>query len=62
MEEPVGPGALPAPGRTVITETAVAKVAAIAARSVPGVFALGAGTAQLLRRPAGQVIGHLVDA
>jgi uncharacterized alkaline shock family protein YloU len=48
MEEPAGPGALPAPGRTVITETAVAKVAAIAARSVPGVFALGAGTARAL--------------
>jgi uncharacterized alkaline shock family protein YloU len=48
MEEPAGPGALPAPGRTVITETAVAKVAAIAARSVPGVFALGGGTARAL--------------
>jgi uncharacterized alkaline shock family protein YloU len=48
MEEPVGPGALPAPGRTVIAETAVAKVAAIAARSVPGVFALGTGAARAL--------------
>lgn len=48
MEEPVGPGALPAPGRTVIAETAVAKVAAIAARAVPGVFALGAGSARAL--------------
>lgn len=32
-----------APGRTVIAETAVAKVAAIAARSVQGVYALGTG-------------------
>ncbi|MCG2624590.1 Asp23/Gls24 family envelope stress response protein [Arthrobacter sp. I2-34] len=48
MEEPAGPGALPAPGRTVIAETAVAKVAAIAARAVPGVFALGAGSARAL--------------
>jgi uncharacterized alkaline shock family protein YloU len=48
MEEPAGPGALPAPGRTVIAETAVARVAAIAARSVPGVFALGTGTGRAL--------------
>ena len=32
-----------APGRTVIAEAAVAKVAAIAARSVQGVYALGTG-------------------
>jgi uncharacterized alkaline shock family protein YloU len=30
-------------GRTVITEAAVAKVAGIAARSVPGVYSLGSG-------------------
>ncbi len=35
-------------GRTVISETAVAKVAAIAARSVHGVHALGSGAARSL--------------
>ena len=33
--------AAPGHGRTVISETAVAKVAGIAARSVPGVYSLG---------------------
>jgi uncharacterized alkaline shock family protein YloU len=37
-----------APGRTTISETAVAKVAAVAARSVSGVYALGSGTARAL--------------
>jgi hypothetical protein len=55
----------------VVLATLVAAVAlaALAATTVigggPGIAAglvLGVGTAQLLRRPAGQVIGHLVDA
>lgn len=37
-----------ASGRTTISETAVAKVAAIAARKVPGVYALGSGTGRAL--------------
>jgi uncharacterized alkaline shock family protein YloU len=41
-------GLVPAPGRTVIADTAVAKVAAIAARSVQGVWALGSGTGRAL--------------
>jgi uncharacterized alkaline shock family protein YloU len=49
-----GPGAeLPAvapmgSGRTVISEAAVAKVAGIAARSVPGVYSLGSGPSRAL--------------
>ncbi|MET4093561.1 Asp23/Gls24 family envelope stress response protein [Arthrobacter sp. UYCu712] len=35
------PPAAPSGGRTVISEAAVAKVAGIAARSVPGVYSLG---------------------
>jgi uncharacterized alkaline shock family protein YloU len=35
-------------GRTVISEAAVAKVAAIAARSVPGVYSLGTGASRAL--------------
>jgi uncharacterized alkaline shock family protein YloU len=35
-------------GRTVISETAVAKVAGIAARSVPGVYSLGSGPSRAL--------------
>ena len=55
----------------VVLAALVAAVAlsALAANAVigggPGIAAglvLGVGTAQLLRRPAGQVIGHLVDA
>jgi uncharacterized alkaline shock family protein YloU len=40
----------PAPGhgRTVISETAVAKVAGIAARAVPGVYSLGSGSSRAL--------------
>jgi uncharacterized alkaline shock family protein YloU len=39
------PVPVPAPGlgRTVISETAVAKVAGLAARAVPGVYSLGSG-------------------
>ena len=39
---------LPGTGRTVISETAVAKVAGIAARSVPGVYSLGSGPSRAL--------------
>ncbi|MDQ0635625.1 putative alkaline shock family protein YloU [Arthrobacter pascens] len=44
------PAPLPVPeqGRTVISETAVAKVAGIAARSVPGVYSLGSGSSRAL--------------
>ena len=35
-------------GRTVISETAVAKVAGIAARAVPGVYSLGSGPSRAL--------------
>jgi uncharacterized alkaline shock family protein YloU len=47
-------GAVPVPvpvpglGRTVISETAVAKVAGIAARAVPGVYSLGSGPSRAL--------------
>ncbi len=41
-------------GKTTISETAVAKVAAIAARNVPGVYSLGTGT--------GRALGALRDA
>ncbi|MCC3275730.1 MULTISPECIES: Asp23/Gls24 family envelope stress response protein [unclassified Arthrobacter] len=41
-------------GRTAISEQAVAKVAAIAARAVPGVFALG--------NPTGRALGAVRDA
>lgn len=40
----IAPGSL---GRTIISETAVAKVAGIAARSVPGVYSLGSGSRAL---------------
>lgn len=44
--------AVPAPasalGRTVISEAAVAKVAGIAARAVPGVYSLGSGPSRAL--------------
>jgi uncharacterized alkaline shock family protein YloU len=35
-------------GRTVISETAVAKVAGIAARAVPGVYSLGTGSSRAI--------------
>jgi uncharacterized alkaline shock family protein YloU len=50
----VAPTALPvvgmpaATGRTVISEAAVAKVAGIAARAVPGVYSLGSGPSRAL--------------
>ena len=37
-----------ATGKTTISETAVGKVAALAARKVPGVYALGSGTGRAL--------------
>ncbi|MFF2032154.1 Asp23/Gls24 family envelope stress response protein [Arthrobacter sp. NPDC058192] len=40
--------ALAATGRTVISEAAVAKVAGIAARAVPGVYSLGSGPSRAL--------------
>lgn len=49
-----GSHAVPAPvpvpglGRTVISETAVAKVAGIAARAIPGVYSLGSGPSRAL--------------
>ncbi|WP_461173766.1 Asp23/Gls24 family envelope stress response protein [Arthrobacter sp. Z1-9] len=42
------PVPVPGPGRTVISENAVAKVAGIAARSVPGVYSLGSGPSRAL--------------
>jgi uncharacterized alkaline shock family protein YloU len=42
------PVPVPGLGRTVISETAVAKVAGIAARSVPGVYSLGSGPSRAL--------------
>jgi uncharacterized alkaline shock family protein YloU len=42
------PVPVPGLGRTVISETAVAKVAGIAARSIPGVYSLGSGPSRAL--------------
>lgn len=39
---------LPGAGRTVISDSAVAKVAGIAAKSVPGVYSLGSGPSRAL--------------
>ncbi|MFJ5956071.1 Asp23/Gls24 family envelope stress response protein [Paenarthrobacter sp. NPDC092416] len=39
---------IPGTGRTVISEAAVAKVAGIAARTVPGVYSLGSGPSRAL--------------
>ncbi|MDN4642771.1 Asp23/Gls24 family envelope stress response protein [Arthrobacter sp. PsM3] len=39
---------MPGGGRTVISEAAVAKVAGIAARAVPGVYSLGTGPSRAL--------------
>ncbi|MFD0045077.1 Asp23/Gls24 family envelope stress response protein [Pseudarthrobacter scleromae] len=41
LQQRAAPVPVPGSGRTVISETAVAKVAGIAARSVPGVYSLG---------------------
>jgi uncharacterized alkaline shock family protein YloU len=54
-EPPLPPAAaVTAPGRTVIADPAAVRIAAVAARSVPGVYALGAG--------AGRALGALRDA
>jgi uncharacterized alkaline shock family protein YloU len=45
---PVPEGAIPGTGRTIISEAAVAKVAGIAARAVPGVYSLGSGPSRAL--------------
>ncbi|MDR6640600.1 Asp23/Gls24 family envelope stress response protein [Paenarthrobacter nitroguajacolicus] len=46
--EPVPGGEIVGTGRTVISEAAVAKVAGIAARTVPGVYSLGSGPSRAL--------------
>lgn len=46
--DPVPGGEIPGTGRTIISETAVAKVAGIAARAVPGVYSLGSGPSRAL--------------
>lgn len=51
---PAASGAHPS-GRTVIADPAVAKVAAIAAREVPGVFTLGSGGGRALGALRGAV-------
>jgi uncharacterized alkaline shock family protein YloU len=45
-ESPLPPAGT-APGRTVIADPAAVKIAAVAARSVPGVYSLGAGPGRL---------------
>jgi uncharacterized alkaline shock family protein YloU len=42
------PAPEPTPGRTVISDSAVAKVAGVAARSVDGVYSLGSGSTRAL--------------
>ncbi|MEQ4566840.1 Asp23/Gls24 family envelope stress response protein [Paenarthrobacter sp. CAP02] len=46
--EPVPGGEMIGTGRTIISEAAVAKVAGIAARTVPGVYSLGSGPSRAL--------------
>ncbi|WP_284985164.1 Asp23/Gls24 family envelope stress response protein [Arthrobacter sp. fls2-241-R2A-172] len=46
--EPVPGGEIVGTGRTIISEAAVAKVAGIAARTVPGVYSLGSGPSRAL--------------
>lgn len=48
MQHRAVPAPVPGSGRTVISETAVAKVAGIAARSIPGVYSLGSGPSRAL--------------
>jgi len=48
VPEPAIAAPVPGGGRTVISENAVAKVAGIAARSVPGVYSLGSGPSRAL--------------
>ncbi|ASN18662.1 Asp23/Gls24 family envelope stress response protein [Arthrobacter sp. YN] len=46
--DPVLGGEILGTGRTIISEAAVAKVAGIAARTVPGVYSLGSGPSRAL--------------
>ncbi|MCR1162176.1 Asp23/Gls24 family envelope stress response protein [Paenarthrobacter sp. UW852] len=46
--EPVPGSEMVGTGRTIISEAAVAKVAGIAARTVPGVYSLGSGPSRAL--------------
>jgi uncharacterized alkaline shock family protein YloU len=46
--EPVPGSEIVGTGRTIISEAAVAKVAGIAARTVPGVYSLGSGPSRAL--------------
>ncbi|MDR6986729.1 putative alkaline shock family protein YloU [Paenarthrobacter nitroguajacolicus] len=46
--DPVPGGEVLGTGRTIISEAAVAKVAGIAARTVPGVYSLGSGPSRAL--------------
>ncbi|WP_284979286.1 Asp23/Gls24 family envelope stress response protein [Arthrobacter sp. fls2-241-R2A-200] len=46
--EPVPGGETTGTGRTIISEAAVAKVAGIAARAIPGVYSLGSGPSRAL--------------
>ncbi|WP_309075910.1 Asp23/Gls24 family envelope stress response protein [Paenarthrobacter sp.] len=46
--DPVPGGEIPGTGRTIISEAAVAKVAGIAARTVPGVYSLGSAPSRAL--------------
>ena len=50
MAQPITPAVsdVPATGSTVIVDPVVAKIAGIAAREVPGVFALGGGAARVI--------------
>ena len=50
VPEPAADLPVPGGGRTVISENAVAKVAGIAARSVPGVYSLGSRPVPRARR------------
>ncbi|WP_372699031.1 Asp23/Gls24 family envelope stress response protein [Arthrobacter sp. JSM 101049] len=52
---PAQPVSTPATGTTSITDSAVAKVAAVAARSVPGVHFLGLGSSRALGALRGAV-------
>lgn len=54
---PVVEAAVPATGETTVTELAVVKVAAAAARAVPGVHALGVGSNRALGAIRGAVSG-----
>lgn len=48
VPEPISPVEPAIDGRTVIADSAVAKVAGIAARAVPGVYSLGSGSTRAI--------------